>query len=191
MVQIHTTGVEEFLRLIEISQRTGQISPDAVEKLLQNETWSQLVRSYLRMEGFSQQGLKTVIVNLLTPNPVGKGMVLTKLEEGFRSVLVPLERTKLQERLTGMGQLDLSEAEETALQFLPADTPLNVHVHFTIDGFNTGMFFENHVFFDLRRVDPNALNLKFLSHEFHHVGARHWLEDSTSLTSLRHALLLG
>jgi hypothetical protein len=184
VLEIHTNGVRKFLDLLEIIERSESISSKTVDDLLSDYTWQQFISSYERMEDFSRTALKKILLNLTKAETIGEGFVLPKLEAGFRALLDQNERNQLRTRLVEADQLNLDEALQIALKYLPKETPLEVHVHFTIDAFNTGMFFENHVFFDLCRVDPTQINMQYLSHEFHHTGAHYWFKQNQVLQKL-------
>ena len=195
MIQLHVAGVQRLLGFLASVRENSRIEGDDVKRLLEDETWQQFIRAYSRFEGFTREGLIRVLLNLGKPEPVGEGAVLRKLEEGFRSAMDPAEIEVLRRRLERVAEIDFGEAERVALRFLPEGTSLDLHIHFTIDAFNMGMVFENHVFFDLCRYDPERISLPSLSHEFHHVGAKPWLKQSRALRALygtgdpRHRLL--
>lgn len=53
-----------------------------------------MIEAYSRWPDFSKEGFADIIANLANTNPVGQGIVLSKLEEGFRSCL-SLEKISL------------------------------------------------------------------------------------------------
>ena len=151
---------------------------------MRDETWQQLIKAYTGFGGFSQEGLEEVLQNVLEEKPIGKGVVLKKLEFGFRELIDKTKQDKIRKRLEEVKNFDFGEVVQAALKYLPSNTNMDIHIHFTIDAFNTGMFRDDRVFLDIVRVEPSKINPEYLSHEFHHRGAEFWFKKNSRIEFL-------
>lgn len=143
-----------------------------------------MIKAYSRAPEFSKDGYTAVLRNLTKPNPVGKGSVLSKLEEGLRSCLNKEKIALLRQRLEKILELDFAEAEQTALEYLPPGTPIESTIYLTIDAVNTGMMFEGNGALSVLRFDPDKFDVAGFSHELHHAGFEYWIKCNPKLQAL-------
>jgi len=92
---------------------------------------------------------------------------LSAREEGRECMMQKLSRAEA---------MDYEGMEETVDRYLPPNTPLDLDIYLTIDGFNGGMFRERSVFLSILGVDPEALSIRGLAHEAHHAGVLYWFK---------------
>ena len=139
MITIKSNGAAKLLELLENVVRSGRAPTDEeIDNVLSTESMSFMIRAYLRTPEFSREGYNAILNNLAKPNPESKGLVLSKLEKGLRSCLSYEKNTLLHQRLEKIVKLDFAQAEQTALEYLPFETPIRSMIYLTIDALNTG-----------------------------------------------------
>lgn len=182
MITIKGDGAARLLELLENVVRSGHAPADEeIDDVLSMESMSFMVRSYLRIPEFSREGYVAILSNLTNPNPVGKGLVLSKLEEGLRSCLNYEKIALLRRRLKKILKLDFAKAEQTALRYLPLETPIKSTIYLTVDAFNTGMMFEGNALLSVLTFDPDKEDIAWFSHELHHAGFEYWIKRNPKL----------
>lgn len=182
MIKINSDGAAKSLTLLESVVRSGR-NPTSkeIEDVLSTESMDLMIRAYSRVPEFSKEGFIEILSNLTKPNLVGKGLILSKMEKGLRSCLNSEKIVQLHRRLKKIEKLDLSNAERTALKYLPRKTPIKGTVYLTIDAFNTGMMYEGNFFLSILRFDPNKYDISWFSHELHHAGFEYWIKLNPKL----------
>lgn len=182
MITIKSNGAAKLLELLEDVVRSGRAPTDEeIDSVLSTESMSFMIQAYSQAPEFSREGYVAILSNLTKPNPLSKGLILSKLEEGLRSCLNYEKITLLRQRLDKIVELDFAKAEETALKYLPPKTPIKTTIYLTIDAFNTGMMFEGNASLSILMFDPDKFDVAGFSHELHHAGFRHWIERNPKL----------
>jgi len=184
---VKSEGVARLLDLFEGVARSDHAPLDAeINELLSKDSIDFMLRAYSRMDPSFKEGLVSVLRNLNSPNPVGKGRVLPKIEEGFRACLNLEKISSLREKLRRIGEIDFGEAERLALSCLPPETPMESTVYLTIDSFNPGMVFEGNISFSILVLNLGTPDLCALplAHELHHLGFLYWVRRNPKLSRL-------
>ena len=183
MVSVESEDVARLLNILENVVRSGHSpSKEEVDSLLSTRWISFMTEVYSMFPGFSKEGLADVLANLAGPRPAAQGMVLSKLEEGFRSCLSAERINSLRKRLQGMKALDYAKAERMALLYLPPETPITSTIYLSIDAVNPGMTFGGNVSLSITAFDPENFDFPYLAHELHHLGFRYWVEKNPKLS---------
>lgn len=101
----------------------------------------------------------------------------------------------LEIRLEKALTLPFKESADTAREYLPKQTKINVEIYLTVDPFNTGMMKPKKVFLSILLAEPTPKLAKGFAHELHHVGARYWLNKNRQLQAFKssheHAQMLA
>ncbi|MBD3192280.1 MAG: hypothetical protein GF308_16695 [Candidatus Heimdallarchaeota archaeon] len=175
MIKVHITGLKRFLDFLEEIVETNQALPqEAIDRVLMDEPLAFMQKAYSNMLDFSREEFAMVIAHLAEPEPVGKGKIVSKLEEGFRSCLNREKINSLKEKLSKIEQVDFTKAEHIALSYLPPKTVINSNIYLTIDTVNPGMIQQNDISLSILAMDPEEINFNYLAHEFHHAGFEYW-----------------
>lgn len=87
----------------------------------------------------------------------------------------------LRQRLEKIVKLDFAKAEQTALKYLPPETPIRSTIYLTIDALNTGMMFEGNASLSILMFDPDKFDVAGFSHELHHAGFEYWIKGNPKL----------
>jgi hypothetical protein len=183
MITVESEDVAQLLNILENVVRSGHWpSKEEIDSLLSTKWISFMTGVYSMLPGFSKEGLADVLADLAGPQPVAQGLVLSKLEEGFRSCLSVERINSLRKRLQGMMALDYAKAEHMALQYLPPGTPITSTIYLSIDAINPGMTFGGNVSLSILAFDPESFDFPYLAHELHHLGFRYWIEKNPKLS---------
>jgi len=183
MITVESEDVTQLLNILENVVRSGRSpSGEEIDVLLSTKWISFMTEVYSMLPGFSEEGLAGILANLSRPQPVAQGMILSKLEEGFRHCLSAERINSLRKRLQGMTTLDYAKAERMALQYLPPRTPITTTIYLSIDAVNPGMTFRGNVSLSITAFDPENFDFPYLAHELHHLGFRYWTEKNPKLS---------
>jgi len=184
---VKSEGVARLLDLFEGVARSDHAPSDAeISELLSKDSMDFMLRAYSRMDPSFKEGLVTVLRNLNSSNPVGIGIVLPKIEEGFRACLNLEKISSLREKLRRIEEIDFGKAERLALSCLPQETPMESTIYLTIDSFNPGMVFEGNISFSILVLNLGTPDLcaLILAHELHHLGFLYWVRRNPKLSRL-------
>jgi len=185
VITLKSNGAAKLLELLENVIRSERVPTDEeIDNVLSTESMSFMIRAYSRAPEFSREGYKAILRNLAKPNPESKGLVLSNLEEGLRSCLSYEKIALLRQRLEKIVKLDFAKAEQTALKYLPPETPIKSTIYLTIDAFNTGMMFEGNASLSILMFDPDKFDVAGFSHELHHAGFEYWIKRNPKLQAL-------
>lgn len=185
MITIKSNGAAKLLELLENAVRSERAPTNQeIDNVLSTESMSFMIRAYSRAPEFSREGYVAILSNLAKPNPVGKGLVLSNLEEGLRSCLSYERIVLLRQRLEKVVKLDFGKAEQTALKYSPPETPIRSMIYLTIDALNTGMMFEGNASLSILMFDPDKFDVAGFSHELHHAGFEYWIKRNPKLQAL-------
>lgn len=175
MIKVHIVGLKRFIDFLEKIVKTNQAPPqEAIDRVLMDEPLAFMQKAYSNMLDFSREEFSKVIAHLAEPEPVGKGKIVSKLEEGFRSCLNREKINSLKKKLSKIDQIDFSKAERIALNYLPPKTIIDSNIYLTIDTVNPGMIHRNDISLSILAMDPEEINFNYLAHEFHHAGFEYW-----------------
>lgn len=185
MITVEGEDVTQLLNMLENAVKSGRSpSKEEIDALLSTKWISFMTAVYSMLSDFSKEGLANVLANLSRPEPVAQGMVLTKLEEGFRSCLSVRGINSLHKKLQKMMVLDYAKAERIALLYLPPGTPITCTIYLSIDTVNPGMVFGGNVSLSILAFNPENFDYPYLAHELHHLGFRYWIEKNPKLSGL-------
>jgi hypothetical protein len=182
MITVEGGDVTQLLNILEGAAKSGR-SPrqEEIDALLSTKWISFMTEVYSMFSDFSKEGLAHVLANLTRPEPVAQGMVLARLEEGFRSCLSVGRINSLRRKLHMLMALDYAKAERMALLYLPPGTPIASTIYLSIDTVNPGMTFGGNVSLSILAFNPEHFDYPYLAHELHHLGFRYWIEQNPKL----------
>jgi len=185
MITVESEDITQLLDILENVVKLGRPpNKEEIDALLSTKWLSFMTEVYSMLPDFSKEGLADVLANLTRPEPVAQGMVLTRLEEGFRSCLSAMRINSLREKLQKMMVLDYAKSERIALTYLPPETPIMSTIYLSIDAVNPGMVFGGNVSLSILAFGPEHFDFQYLAHELHHLGFRYWIVKNPKLNKL-------
>ena len=112
MIRIESNGARALIDLLNFVVESNQ-SPDQekIDKVIFTGMMSFLTSAYSEMIDFSKEEFISVLQNLANPNPISKGQIISKLEEGLRSCLYREKISLLHQNLEKISSLDFTKAE--------------------------------------------------------------------------------
>jgi len=184
MITIEDDGAAMFLDLVETSIREDRrIRVEEARRLLSTRGMSFAHSAYERLLGLTRDDMVSMLVNLGSEQPVNTDPVKLRFEEGFRSCYSLEAVSRLRREVEAVLNLDFGAAEQKALMYLPAGTPIESTVYLTVDAFNPGMVRGG----DVGRSILHGLDdisMDHMAHEFHHAGLMSCLSRRLGLARL-------
>lgn len=167
-------------------------SGKALETAFRDEAFSVWVKAYAEfIESFPEK-LRAILMDLSSPR---EDRIESIWQKGLLSAANADKLAMLQFRLKKALTLPFKESVNIARKYLPKQTKIDVDMYLTVDPFNTGMMRPKKVFLSILLAEPTLKLAKGFSHEFHHVGARYWLNKNLQLQALKgsneHAQMLA
>jgi len=185
MILVDSEGVDMLLGIFENIVRKGQPpSNDEIEILLSTGSVSLMVEAYSRWPDFSREDFANVIANLANAKRASEGVVLSRLEDGFRSCLDEKTINSLRQNVKEIVKVDFTESERLALTYLPPNTILKCIVYLTVDMFNPGMMYKGNISLSILDFDAKRFDFSYLAHELHHSGFQYWMAQNSALKGL-------
>ena len=167
-------------------------SGKALETAFRDEAFSVWVKAYAEfIESFPEK-LRAILMDLSSPR---EDRIESIWQKGLLSVANADKLAILQSRLKKALTLPFKESVSIASKYLPKQTEIDVDIYLTTDPFNTGMMKPKKVFLSILLAEPTPKLAKGFGHEFHHVGARYWLNKNPQIQTLKgsneHAQMLA
>jgi len=155
-----------------------------LETAFKNEAFQTWINAYAEFIPEFQGKLKKILMNLSLPT---EDEHLSIFQRGLLSAANMDKLEMFESRLKRALALPFDEYMKLALKYLPEGTEIDVSVYITLDPFNTGMTGPGKVFFSIFMVEPTPEICSGLAHEFHHLGAKYWLEKNMKLEALKNS----
>jgi hypothetical protein len=176
MLTIEYLGAQLLLDILK-QVRQGQILSEAdISPVLDHNAF--FVNYYCQWNGITRQNLASTILSFSRPDWQAPNSVLANLGRGFHTALDQL--SNLQANLDALKALDASDITAGVAQHLPADTPLDAVVHYTVDGFNGGFQYQDDIGLSILIFNNPETLAPIIAHELHHVGFGYWSKRDTT-----------
>ena len=172
VVTYHKAGADLILSKIEKVSQGSPLDEKDITDIMSDAVVDVWICAYESWIPSARAEFEKIMQSLQIDTPRDLSRWGTSIDAGIRSALENPE--KLRAGLALMSEFSWTQAEWAAQKYLPKDTPINVDVFATIDGFNGGMYRGDKIFISILYVTPAVMKASSFSHEFHHVGMEYW-----------------
>lgn len=172
VVKYHKSGAELLLNKIEKVSRGTPLTQEDINDIMSDAVVDVWICAYESWIPSARVEFENIMKSLHEESLSDLSKWGSSIDAGVRLALDSPERIRA--GLALMSEFDWTQAEWGAHKYLPKDTPINVDVFATIDGFNGGMYRGDKVYISILYVTPATMKASNFSHEFHHVGMEYW-----------------
>jgi hypothetical protein len=177
VVKYHKAGAELILSKIEKVSQGSPLDVQDINDVMSDAVVDVWICAYEPWIPSARAEFEKIMKSLQTDSPSNLSKWGTNIDTGIRTALENPRR--LRAALAMMSAFSWPKAEWAAHKYLPKDTPINVDIFATIDGFNGGMYRGDKVFISILHVNHTVMRASNFSHEFHHVGMEYWWKQHT------------
>ena len=178
-ITIHSDGCKSCIKYLTLDKDTSfNNRRQLLTELFEDSDFSKWLEDYSSFVPEVRRTMFELMLNLDSPLPdVGPSSFFEKQHSGFLEAR-EMGQERMMQKLSRVEAIDYKGLEEIVDKYLPAETPLNLDIYFSIDKFNQGMLRETSVFLSVLTIDPETYSVRGLAHEVHHIGVLYWFKKN-------------